>query len=108
MSKIYQALGPNIFVEEITKEEKIGGLYVPDSLEQDFTYGEVLSCSEGYWEKGSFIPNNICVGDVIAFPKVAGTKITLGGKKYIRVYASDVIAKEVEGEILEKEGNKDE
>ena len=100
MSKIYQALGPNIFVEEITKEEKIGGLYVPDSLEQDFTYGEVLSCSEGYWEKGSFIPNNICVGDVIAFPKVAGTKITLGGKKYIRVYASDVVAKEVEGEIL--------
>ena len=45
------------------------------------------------------------VGDVIAFPKVAGTKITFGGKKYIRVYASDVVAKEVEGEILEKEGN---
>jgi len=102
MSKIYQAMGPNVFVGEITKEEKIGGLYVPDSLEQDFTYGEVLSCSEGYWEKGNFIPNNIYVGDIIVFPKVAGTKISLGGKKYIKVHASDIIAKEVNGEILEK------
>ena len=102
MSKIYQAIGPNIFVEEITKEEKFGGLYIPDSLEQDFTYGEVLSISDGYWDKGSFIPNNISVGDIVVFPKIAGTKISLGGKKYIKVYASDIIAKEVNGEILEK------
>ena len=104
MGKIYQAMGPNVFVEEISKEEKIGGLYIPDSLEQDFTYGEVLSLSDGYWDKGSFIPNNISIGDIVVFPKVAGTKISLGGKKYIKVYISDIIAKEVKGEILEKEG----
>lgn len=106
MGKIYEALGPNIFVEEIIKEEKIGTLYIPDALEQDFTYGEVISCSNGYFDKGNFVSNNINVGDIIVFPKVSGTKISLGGKKYIRVYAQDVIAKEVEGEILEKEGNK--
>jgi len=106
MSKIYQAIGQNVFVEEIVKEEKVGTLYIPDSLSQDFTYGEVVSCGEGYWDKGGFVPMTVCVGDIVAFPKVAGTKISLGGKNYIRVYASDIIAKEVEGEILEKKGNK--
>ena len=104
MEKIYKALGPNVFVEEVKKEIKVGGLYVPDSLEQDFTYGEVISCAEGYWDKGSFIPSNIQIGDIVVFPKVSGTNITLGGKKYIRVYQADIMAVEAEGQVIEKEG----
>ena len=39
-NKIYTALGPNVFVEEIKKENKVGDLYIPDSVDLDFTYGE--------------------------------------------------------------------
>ena len=104
-NKIYTALGPNVFVEEIKKENKVGDLYIPDSLDVDFTYGEVISCSEGYFEKGSFIPATVAIGDKVCFPKVAGTKMTMNGMKLIRVFMSDIIAKEVEGEIEKKKDN---
>ena len=101
--KIYIALGPNVFVKEAEKEVKKGDWIIPDSLDVDFTFGEVISCSEGYFEKGSFIPANVRVGDKVAFPKVSGTKVTFNGQKLIRVYMADIVAKEVSGEILEEE-----
>lgn len=105
-TKIYKALGPNVFVKEIKKETKIGDWVMPDSLDVDFTYGEVISCSEGYWEKGSFIPMEVQVGDNITFAKISGTKVTFNGEQLIRVFAADIVAKEIEGRILEndKEG----
>ena len=41
----------------------------------------------------------------MCFPKVAGTKMTMNGMKLIRVFMSDIIAKEIDGEIEEKKDN---
>lgn len=101
MSKIYVALGQNVFVKEIQRENKVGDFYIPDSLDVDFTFGEVVSCSDGYWDKGSFIPTNIVIGDHVAFPKISGTKINFNNEKLIRVNAADIVAKEIEGYIEE-------
>ena len=103
MSKMYVALGPNVFVKEIKHEVNIGGMIIPDSLDSDFTFGEVMSCSDGYFEHGTFVPNQVKVGDKVAFAKVSGSKVTFNDQKYIRVYASDIVAKEVEGEVLPEE-----
>lgn len=100
-NKMYVAMGQNIFCEEIKKENKIGSLIVPDSLDLDFTYAEIISCQNGFFENGTFIPTNLQSGDIIAFPKVCGTKITLDGRAMIRVYFKDIIAKQVDGEIEE-------
>lgn len=102
--KIYVALGPNVFVKEIQKENKVGDFYIPDSLDVDFTYGEVISCSkDGYFDKGSFIPSNVAIGDKVMFPKVSGTKVTINNEKLIRVYMADIVAKEVDGYIIEED-----
>lgn len=103
--RIYVALGQNVFVKEIEKELKKGAWIVPDSLDVDFTFGEVISCGEGYFDKGTFIPTNVKVGDKIAFPKISGTKVNFNGQKLIRVYMQDIVAKEVEGKILEDNNN---
>ena len=100
MSKIYKAIGNNVFVKEIEREEKVGDLFIPDSLSNDFTYGEIISCSDVYIDNGTFVNPPFGVGDVIVFPKVSGTKITLGGEKYTRVRVNDVIAVETDGQIL--------
>lgn len=100
-NKIYVAMGQNIFCEEIKKENKIGTLIVPDSIDLDFTYAEIISCQNGFFENGTFIATNLQPGDIIAFPKVCGTKITLDGRTMIRVYFKDIIAKQVDGEIEE-------
>lgn len=101
MNKMYTALGPNVFVKEIKRENKVGEFYIPDSLDVDFTFGEVISCSEGYFDKGSFIPANVAIGDKVMFAKVSGTKVTLNNQQLIRVYMADIIAKETNGYIVE-------
>ena len=57
----YAAIGPNIFCEEIKKENKVGTLYVPDSISVDFTFAEVISCDSGYFDNGAFVSVNTCL-----------------------------------------------
>ena len=100
-NKMYAAVGPNVFVKEIVRENKVGDWIIPDSLDVDFTFGEVVSCSSGYWQKGTFVPTEVQIGDKIAFAKISGTKVNFNGEKLIRVYAADIVAKEIEAEIVE-------
>lgn len=97
--KKFCALYKNIFVKEIEQENVVGGFVIPDSTNVDFTIGEVVSADKDYVEMGVIVPNRIKKGDVIAFPKVAGTKVTLDGQKLTRVMVSDVVA--VQREIEE-------
>lgn len=101
MDKIYIALNDNVFVKEIKQEIKQGSMFIPDSLDNDFLYGEVISASEGYWSDGTFIPSNVMSGDIIAFPKVSGVKVNINNMNLIRVKQQDIIAKQVVGEIKE-------
>lgn len=96
MSKEFVGLGQNVFVEEQPQKEKVGMFYMPDDMDVDFTYGKVVTCSEGYYDHGTFVPATVKVGDVVCFPKVSGTKVTLNDKTLIRVYMSDIVAKQVE------------
>jgi co-chaperonin GroES (HSP10) len=97
MKKFY-AVGKNVFVKEIEQENIVGGFVIPDSVNVDFTIGEVISVDTGYYENGMYVTNLFGVGNVIAFPKVAGTKVTLNGEKLIRVMVNDIVAVEREGE----------
>lgn len=94
--KYYEALGQNVFVREQKQEEKVNGFVMPESLETDFTRGTVVYCSNGYYDHGVFINSPVIVGDTVLFPKISGTKVTLGNEKLIRVYMSDLIARERE------------
>ena len=99
MSKFYSALGKNVFVKEIIKENKVGDFIIPDSIDLDFTFGEVVSCSDGYFEDGRFVQSNVKIGDSVVFAKISGTKMMLNGEKLIRVYMSDIIAKEIDATV---------
>ena len=94
--KTYETLGQNVFVREMKAEEKVGGFVMPDNLDADFTRGEVVYSNDGYFDQGVFIQAPVKPGDIVLFPKVSGTKVTLGNEKLIRVYMSDLVVKEVE------------
>lgn len=104
--KIYKALGRNVFVKEIAPESEKNGWIIPDSINDDFTFGEVISASDGYFDYGNFVPSSVVPGDKVAFAKVSGTKVMLNGEKLIRVFADDIIAKEINGEILSEQETK--
>ena len=95
MTTKYEALGQNVFVKELKEEEKVGGFVIPDSLDNDMTRGQVVYASSGYYDHGMFIAQTVYPGDIVLFPKISGTKVTLGGEKLIRVYMSDIIVKEM-------------
>ena len=92
----YEALGQNVFVKELKEEEKVGGFVIPDTLDNDMTRGQVVYSSSGYYDHGMFVSLSVYPGDIVLFPKISGTKVTLGGEKLIRVYASDIIVKEMQ------------
>ena len=99
--KVYVALNSNVFVKEIKQEAKQGSMLLPDSLDNDFIFGEVISVAEGYWNHGNFIPSVVAPGDIVAFPKVSGTKINFNKIPMIRVMQQDIVAKQVDGKIEE-------
>lgn len=98
-NKIYVTVNDNVFVKEVKQDMMKGVMYVPDSLDNDFVYGEVISVSDGYFDKGTFIPSVVAHGDMIAFPKISGSKITINGHNLIMVKQSDIIAKQIEGTL---------
>ena len=97
MTKRFVGFGPNVFVKEEAQENKVGALFIPDSLDADFTYGTVVSVSGGYYsQSGNYIGNNIIEGQRVMFPKISGSKVMFNGEKLIRVFVNDIVAVEVE------------
>jgi len=101
MDKMYAAINSNVFVKEIQQEPRQGSMLLPNSLDDDFTFGEVISVAEGYFDHGNFVQSCVQTGDIVAFPKISGTKVNFNSIPLIRVMQSDIVAKQVEGKILE-------
>src|ERR1700693_27595 len=70
-----------------------GGLYIPDTAKEKPTQGEVIAVGPGRVEKGSRVPMDLKVGDVVIYGKYSGTPFQLGGDEVIIIKASDVLAK---------------
>lgn len=96
MDKKYVALNSNVFVKEIQEEIKQGSMLLPDSLDKDFIYGEVISVAENYWNNGVLVPSCVQVGDIIAFPKIASTKVNFNNTQLLRVMQADIVAKQIQ------------
>jgi co-chaperonin GroES (HSP10) len=106
MAKMYQALLDNVFVKETKKTRKVGVLDIPDTMDSDFTFGTVVSVGEGNFEHGNYIPNCVCVGDEVVFPRTVGSIVNFNGTELIHIKSSDIIAKlaDVEMTIEEDKG----
>src|SRR6202162_5809263 len=74
-------------------ESMRGGLYIPDTAKEKPTQGEVIAVGPGRVEKGSRVPMDLKVGDVVIYGKYSGTPFQLGGDEVIIIKASDVLAK---------------
>ena len=59
---------------EQDKEQKIGGLYIPDSAKEKPQEGEVIAVGKGKWEEGKLRPLEVQVGDHVLFGKYSGTE----------------------------------
>jgi chaperonin GroES len=76
-------------VEE--KEQKRGGIIIPDSAKEKPMEGKVIAVGSGRIEKGERIPLEVKVGDTVLFGKYAGTEVKIEDKEHVILREDEVL-----------------
>ena len=86
-------LHDRIVVKRIeSTENKIGGLYIPDSAKEKPQEGEVVAVGNGKkGEDGKVIPLDVKAGDRILFGKYSGSDIKIDGVEYMIMREDEVL-----------------
>ena len=88
-----QALRDYVVLEKITKENKVGSIYIATKNEEESDKAIVVNVGEGRLEQGKLIPNDVKIGDTVLFKKYTATEYEdEDKKKYFIVKNSDIIA----------------
>ena len=76
-----------------------GSIVIPDNVEDQFQYGEVIGIGEGRFDRyGRNIEMLVNVGDMVLIDKYTGTEISFDGEKYLMIPQVDLLAR-VEPEL---------
>jgi chaperonin GroES len=74
------------------QEQKVGGLFIPDSAKEKPQEGEVVAVGKGKrLEDGKIIPLDVQVGDRILFGKYSGSDIKLEQEELLIMREDDVL-----------------
>ena len=74
------------------KENKIGGLFIPDSAKEKPQEGEVVAVGKGKrLEDGKVVSLDVQVGDRILFGKYSGSDIKIDGEEYMIMREDEVL-----------------
>jgi chaperonin GroES len=73
-------------------DEKIGGLFIPDSAKEKPQQGTVVAVSRGKrLEDGTMRPLDVALGDHILYGKYNGNEIKLAGEEFLILGEDDVL-----------------
>lgn len=90
-----QPLGDRVIVKpkEESEARTPSGLVIPDTAKEKPQLGEVLAVGPGERdEDGDRIPVDVKVGDLVVYPKFAGTEIKVEGEEYLILGSRDLLA----------------
>lgn len=74
------------------QEQKVGGLFIPDSAKEKPQEGEVVAVGKGKrLEDGKVIPLDVQVGDRILFGKYSGSDIKLDQDEYLIMREDEIL-----------------
>jgi chaperonin GroES len=92
MTKI-KPLGDRVLVEPLEeKEQKKGGIIIPDTAKEKPQEGKVIAVGTGKRDdEGKIIPFNVKKGDRVLMPKYGGTEIKIDDKEYQIVSEGDIL-----------------
>jgi chaperonin GroES len=77
---------------EDEKENKIGGLFIPDSAKEKPQEGEVVAVGKGKrLEDGKVVPLDVQKGDRILFGKYSGSEIRIDGEEFLIMREDEVL-----------------
>ena len=86
-------LGDRIVAEVMEEEQTTAsGIVLPDTAKEKPQRAKVLAVGSGHYEFGHHVPLEVEVGDEILFSKYGGTEIKEGGRDYLILRESDILA----------------
>ena len=87
-------LGDRVLVEPVEeKEEKKGGIIIPDSAKEKPMESVVVALGTGKTDDdGKKVPFEVKKGDRVLVSKYGGTEIKLDGKEYKILNSDDILA----------------
>ena len=87
-------LGDKVLVQRLEAETKTaGGIVIPDAAKEKPQRGTVISVGEGkLLEDGSRSEVQVKKGDKVLFTSYAGTEVKIGGKDYLIMDETDIMA----------------
>ncbi|WP_096438530.1 co-chaperone GroES [Alteribacter populi] len=87
-------LGDRIVIELVEQEEKTAsGIVLPDSAKEKPQEGKVVAAGNGrVTDNGERVALEVKEGDNVIFSKYSGTEVKYGGKEYLVLRESDVLA----------------
>ncbi|MBN1949822.1 MAG: co-chaperone GroES [Bacteroidales bacterium] len=82
-------LDDRVLVEPQAAEEKTAsGIIIPDSAKEKPQSGKVVAVGPGTKD----VTMGVKIGDTVLYGKYAGTELSLGGKDYLIMRQSDILA----------------
>ena len=81
-------LADRVLVLPAQAEEKVGGIFIPDTAKEKPVKGNVVAVGEGTKDE----PMILKEGDEVLYGKYSGTELELEGVKYLIMRQSDVLA----------------
>ena len=91
---VLKPLEDRIVVQPLEAEQvTASGLVIPDTAKEKPQEGKVLAVGPGRFDdKGSRVPVDVSVGDVVLYSKYGGTEVKYSGEDYLVLSARDVLA----------------
>ena len=91
---VLKPLEDRIVVEPLEAEQvTASGLVIPDTAKEKPQEGKVIAVGPGRFDdKGSRVPVDVSVGDVVLYSKYGGTEVKYSGQEYLVLSARDVLA----------------
>ena len=86
-------LNDRVLIKRIeTKEQKRGGIIIPDSAKEKPMEGKVIAVGSGRLEKdGKRTPLEVKKGDTVLFGKYAGTEIKIDDVEHVILREDEVL-----------------
>jgi chaperonin GroES len=87
-------LNDKVLIERLEAVDKTaGGILLPDSAKEKPTEGRVVAAGDGRFDdQGNRVPIGVKAGDRVLFSAYAGTQVKEGGKEYLILEVSEVLA----------------
>ena len=94
MAATISPLEDRVLVQPLEAETTTAsGLVIPDTAKEKPQEGKVLAVGPGRVDdKGTRVPMDVKVGDVVIYSKYGGTEVKYGGEEYLLLNARDLLA----------------